>query len=128
MKTIKQSYKIKSPIEKVWQALVNPKLIEEWSGSPAKMDGEVGTNFELWGGDVHGTNIEATENKKLVQDWFGGDWPEASRVTFTLTKENDGTRLDLLNENIPDEEAESIADGWNRYYLGEIKKYLERPT
>ena len=126
MKTIKQTYIIKAPVEKVWQALVDPKLIEAWSGSSAKIDSNAGTKFELWGGDVHGTNREVVLNKKLVQDWFGGNWNQPSKATFILKSEDNGTRIDLTHEDVPDDEADDIDDGWKRYYLGEIKKYLEK--
>lgn len=126
MKTIKQTYQIKAPVEKVWQALVDPKIIKKWSGAGAKMDANVGTKFELWGGDIYGTNTQVINNEKLVQDWYGGDWAESSKATFTLEDMNGETELSLVHENIPDDEADDIEDGWKRYYLGEIKKLLER--
>lgn len=125
MKTIKHTYAIHSPIERVWRALVDPKMIEEWGGGPAIMDDQEGTKFSLWGGDIYGTNIEVEELDKLVQDWYAGKWPAPSRVTFILTPEEEGTRVDLLHENVPDEEAKEIQDGWDSYYLGAIKSYLE---
>ena len=126
MKTIKQTYHIKAPVEKVWEALVNPKVIKEWSGSSAKMDAKVGSQFELWDGDIHGKNTEVIENEKLVQDWYGGDWDEPSKAIFTLSDREDKTQIDFINENVPDDAAEDIEDGWDRYYLGEIKKLLEK--
>ena len=125
MKTIQQEYQISAPVEKIWEALVDPKVIEKWGGGPAKMKAEVGFEFSLWGGDIHGKNIEVVENKKLVQDWYSGDWPKPSRATFTLTPKNGSTLLSLTHENVPDEEEKEIADGWNRYYLGQIKELLE---
>lgn len=126
MKTIKQTYHINSPLEEVWKALTDPKYIEEWGGGPTKMNDKVGTKFEFWGGDIHGTNTEVITNQKLVQDWYGGNWPQPSKVTFILKELTDGeTRIDLIHENLPDNEADDFADGWKRYYLGEIKKFLE---
>lgn len=125
MKTIKQIYTIKAPIEKVWKALVDPEVIEEWGGGPAEMDEKEGTEFKLWGGDIYGKNLEVERNKKLVQSWFGGDWEEASKVSFLLSSDQEKTKVELIHENVPDEEADDIEDGWNRYYLGEIKKFLE---
>lgn len=126
MKTIRQTYSIKAPIERVWQALVDPKEIEGWGAGPAEMDDKVGTLFKLWGGDVHGKNVEVIEDKRLVQEWYGGDWPEPSKVTISLQADGDDTVLNLVHEDIPDKEAGSIDDGWNRYYFGEMKKYLEK--
>ena len=113
-------------MEKVWQALVDPKIIEKWSGINSKMSGEVGEKFELWGGDIHGTNTEVIENKKLVQDWYGGKWDNSSKVTFLLIGKNSETHVELIHKDIPDNEADDIEDGWKRYYLGEIKKLLEK--
>jgi len=125
MKTIKQEYQIGAPVERVWEALTEPKVIEKWGGGPAKMKAEAGFEFELWGGDIHGKNVEVVENKKLVQDWYSGDWPQPSRATFALTSKDGGTAVSLVHENVPDEEEKEIADGWNSYYLGQIKKLLE---
>jgi len=125
MKTIVQDYHINAPIEKVWEALVNPKDIDGWGGGPTKMDDKEGTKFSLWGGDIHGTNIEVETFKKLVQEWYGGKWKEPSIVTFKLEKQGNSTDLNLLQENVPDDEYKDIDDGWKEYYLGPLKDYVE---
>ena len=125
MKTIIKTYLINSSLEEVWKALTNPKYINAWGGGPAKMDDKVRTKFELWGGDIHGKNIEAIKKKKLVQEWFGGNWDNPSIVTFTLTKEKDAIKIELLHTDVPDNEAKDIDEGWKEYYLGPLKKYLE---
>jgi activator of HSP90 ATPase len=126
MKTISQEYRIRAPKSKVWQALTDPQVIDKWSGGKAVMDDQVGTKFSLWGGDSHGINKEVVANKKLVQEWFGGEWLEPSEATFTLTYKDGWTMVHLRHKNVPDNEAAAIADGWDRYYLGEIKKLLEK--
>ncbi len=126
MKKLRQTYHIKAAPVRVWRALVDVREIEEWGGGPAKMDSKVGTEFELWGGDIHGVNTEVVTEKKLVQEWFAGDWRDASRVSFSLEPEENGTKLVLDHEKIPDVEFEEIRDGWKEYYLGPIKEYLER--
>ena len=125
MKTVKQSYLINAPVEKVWQSLVDPKIIDEWGGGSAKMSEEEGFEFSIWDGDIHGKNIEVIPNKKLVQDWKEKDWDNFSKVTFTLSKKGDKTKLDLLHEDIPDNKGKDIADGWKEYYIGPLKELLE---
>lgn len=126
MRTLKQTYQINSPVAKVWQALVDPKEINLWGGGPAKMSDREGTEFSLWGGDIHGKNIEIIPGEKLIQEWFGGDWAKPSKVVFTLTAKGKGTKLDLLQTDVPNEEAKDIAAGWKSYYLGQLKKLLEK--
>lgn len=126
MKTIKQIYKISASIQDVWRALVEPEVINQWGGGPVHMDDKMGTEFTLWGGDIHGKNIKVVENKELIQDWYGGDWEKPSKVTFTLIEKGNDTELSLLHEDVPDEEVKDIADGWKTYYLGPLKELLEK--
>lgn len=125
MEAIKQSYHIKASVADVWQALVNPKIIEKWGGGPAKMNEKVGFKFSLWGGDIHGTNKEVVTEKKLVQEWYGGGWSAPSLLTFTLHGDTTETTVDLLQEDVPDAEHKNISDGWKDYYMGPLKKLLE---
>jgi activator of HSP90 ATPase len=125
LKKIRQTYHIRAPISRVWLALVDPKVIDAWGGGPARMDARVGTRFALWGGDIHGTNTRVVKQEMLVQDWYGGDWPEPSRVKFTLQAEEHGTKVILVHDGIPDEEVDAIRAGWRDYYLGPMKEYLE---
>ena len=125
MKAIKKTYTINAPIEKVWQALTDPKMIDAWGGGPAKMAAAVGTKFEFWGGDIHGENIEVIPNKKLVQHWYEGNWKKPSTATFTLEPNNGRTTLVLVHENVPAASHDDINEGWDQYYLDPLKDYVE---
>ena len=125
MRTIKQSYRIRASIHKVWEALTKPEHIDAWGAGPADMTDLPNREFSLWGGDIHGKNLDIIPDEKLVQEWFGGDWPEPSIVTINLTEGEGYTRVDLLHENVPDDEAEDIISGWKDYYFEPMKNYLE---
>lgn len=51
-------------------------------------------------------------------------WDQPSIATFSLHKEENGTRIDFLHENVPDKEAKDIEQGWKDYYLVPLKRYL----
>jgi activator of HSP90 ATPase len=125
-KTIRKVYKISSTVDQVWNALVDSSVIDEWGGGPSTMDSKVGTEFELWNGDIYGKNIEVITKSKLVQEWFGGDWAKPSIVTFTLKKDNSNTILELEQIDVPDKEFEDIESGWDDYYIGPMKLMLEK--
>jgi uncharacterized protein YndB with AHSA1/START domain len=36
MKDLKQNYSINAPLDLVWRAFVDPKVIEQWGGGPAQ--------------------------------------------------------------------------------------------
>jgi len=126
MGIVKKEYKISAPIGEVWKALIQPEIIAEWGGRPIKMDANVGTEFKLWDGDIHGKNIEVVKEKKLVQEWFSGDWIKPSIITFTLRIQDYKTILELEQIDVPDEEVDNIDQGWNDYYIGPMKKFLEK--
>src|SRR5579871_4873868 len=119
MKSVNQIYEIKAPVKKVWQALVDPKIIEQWGGGPAVMSEEVGFNWSLWGGDIFGKNLEVEPNKKLVQEWSDSKkWKKPSLCVFNLHEKDGITKVTLTHSNIPDEAVADIEEGWKDYYLG----------
>ncbi len=126
MKIIKQIYTIKAPVKKVWAALTEPKEIALWGGGPAKMSERVGANFSLWGGDIWGKNIKVVPEKKLVQEWYGGKWPGPSILTILLSEKKGITEIKITHNDIPPEEFDDIAEGWDSYYFGPMKEYLEK--
>jgi activator of HSP90 ATPase len=125
MSRIYKEYEIKAKVSDVWEALVNPKVIEKWSGAPAIMSDKEGEEFKLWGGDMHGTNTKVITNERLEQDRYGGDWKEASKVVFELEDKGDTTLLRLTHTDLPEDEAENFSQGWDDYYCGAIKELFE---
>jgi len=126
MKTIEQTYEMKASPDEVFDALTNPAVIEKWSGGSALMNDEVGTEFSLWDGSIHGKNVEIISNQKIVQEWYGGEWDRPSKATFTLTAKAEGTTVDLLHENVPDSAYKDIDEGWKKYYLGPMREMFEQ--
>lgn len=123
MKTIKQSYEMKASPAQVFQALTDPKIIAKWSGSPAKMNAKKGTKFELWGGDMFGTNLEVVKDKKLVQEWCTNTFK--SKATFTIKAKGKNSVVDLIHENVPAKSVKDYSEGWRDYYLGAMQEMFE---
>lgn len=126
MRTIQQKFIINAPVGKVWQALVDPNIIEDWGAGPVKMSDEENFEFELWGGDIYGKNIKIVPKKELVQEWTAGVWNQPSRVTFTFLENGGKTTVEILHEDVPELEADEIEDGWKNSYMGPLKEYVEK--
>lgn len=122
---IDQTYSINAPIGDVWEALVDPTIIEQWSGAPAEMSDEIGYAFALWDGDIFGTNTTVEEPELLEQDWFGGDWDEPSKVKFELSEDDGVTTVHLTHWDLPQDEVQDFEDGWSEQYMGPLKEFLE---
>ena len=112
--------------EEVFNAFVDPAIIEQWSGSPAEMDANTGKEFKLWGGSIWGTNLEVIPGQKLVQEWWDESFDAASKVTFTLKPDGNGTIVEMVHEDIPDAEYDNIDNGWRDYYLGPMQGLFEK--
>ena len=126
MKTIEQTYTIKAPIAKVWQALTDTSVIEDWGAGPnVVMDDQVGTQFKLWDGEIYGKNLKVVAPKLLVQEWYSDNFMQPSEATFSLESKGDATVLKLVHKDLADDCLKDIGDGWKDYYLGPLKDFLE---
>ena len=82
-----------------------------------------GSEFTLWDGSIAGKNIAFEEGKKIVQQWYFGDQKEESIVTILLHAKGAGTSVELVHTNIPDDEYEDFAEGWNSSYFGTLREF-----
>jgi activator of HSP90 ATPase len=124
MKTFKKTFKINAEPSDVYAALTNPFTIELWSGYPAQMSTDPGSEFSLWEGDIEGKNIEFIQDKKVVQEWYFGEQAEKSIVTITIFPDREHSQVTVEHTNIPDEEFNEIAEGWREYYIGAITSFF----
>ena len=124
MKTFKKTFRINAEPSDVYSALTNPYTIELWSGYKAEMSTVPGSEFSLWEGDIEGRNIEFVQDRKVVQEWYFGDQEEKSIVTIAIFPDKQNSSVTVEHTNIPDEEYDSIAEGWREYYIGAIIDFL----
>lgn len=124
MKEFKKYFIINATPEEVYLALTTPTAIQLWSGDPAVMSTEPGSEFSLWEGNIVGKNLEFETNKKIVQEWYFGDQEEASIVTIKLHNHKHGTSAELHHINIPDEGYDDIVEGWTFEYFGALQEFF----
>ena len=125
MKNIEQTYVIKAPIKKVWQALTDAELAEQWGAGPAKVDLREGGEWSYWDGDIHGTYTKLIPEQTIEQDWYGHDHPERKfHVAFSFKSNGETTTVRLDYSGEIEDEAKDIKD-WQEYYFDPIKELLE---
>jgi activator of HSP90 ATPase len=125
VKEFKKYFKIQASVQDVYNALVNPNVIELWTGDDVIMDDQVGTEFSLYDGNISGKNLEIEPGKKLVQQWYFGEQEEPSIVTIKLHDDKGNTSVEVRQTNIPDEAYENIVEGWSFAYFEPIMELLE---
>ena len=123
MKDFKKYYIITAQPEEIYLALTNPATIQLWTGEPAEMSTEPGSEFSLWEGSIEGKNIAFEENKKITQEWYFGDQEPPSIVTIKLHPHKHGTSVELVHTNIPDEAYGEMVEGWNVNYFGFLQEF-----
>ena len=123
MRDFKKYYILPAAPEEVYLALTNPATIRLWTGEPAIMSTEPGSEFALWDESIAGKNLEFEEGKKIVQQWYFGDQPEESIVTIKLHEHKSGTSVELRHTNIPDEEYDDMVAGWDEVYFGSLMEF-----
>lgn len=124
-----------APPEKLWRALTQPHLMEEWL---MKNDFKpvVGHSFNLrgdWGGVLDCEVLEVEPNKSLSYTWdFKHDDPTfnlKSVVTFTLTPSRSGTHLRMEQAGFRPEQKQASGGamhGW-RQFLDKLEQLLAKP-
>ncbi len=125
MKDFKKYYIIPEEPEIVYQALTNEATIQLWTGEPAEMSIEPGSEFSLWDGSITGKNLEFVANTKLVQQWYFDGQDEASIVTIILHAHKQGTSVELRHTNIPDSAYDDITEGWSQTYFRSLGMFYE---
>jgi activator of HSP90 ATPase len=124
MKTFKKTFKINAEPADVYSAITNPYTIELWSGYPAVMTEEPGSEFSLWEGDITGRNIEFVKERKVVQEWYFGDQEVKSVVTISIQPDGGNSSVTVEHTNIPEEEFTGIAEGWKDFYFDAINHFF----
>jgi len=116
---------IAHPPEKLWRALTQPHLIEEWlmknDFAPA-----VGHRFNLrgdWGGVIDCEVLVVEPNKELSYTWnFKHDdaaFDLQSVVTFRLTPTGSGTHLRMEQSGFRPEQKQAFGGahaGWKQFF------------
>jgi uncharacterized protein YndB with AHSA1/START domain len=133
-RTVVVEREIPHPPEKVWRALTQPILIEEWL---MKNDFEplVGHRFKLrgdWGGILDCEVLAIDANRLLSYTWnFAHEDPAyalQSIVTLTLTPTDKGTHLRMEQAGFRPTQKQAFQGanyGW-REFLGKLADVVDR--
>ena len=123
------------PPEKLWRALTQPHLIEEWlMKNDFKPD--IGHRFNLrgeWGGVLDCKVLAVEPNKTLSYTWDHAHADAAynlrSVVTFTLTPTSTGTHLRMEQTGFRSDQPQAFNGakfGWQKF-LESLDQLLARP-
>jgi uncharacterized protein YndB with AHSA1/START domain len=123
-----------APPEKLWRALTQPHLIEEWLMTNDFMP-NVGHHFNLrgdWGGVLDCEVLAIEPNRQLAYTWNHVHADPAynleSVVTFTLTPTGSGTHLRVEQAGFRRDQPQAFGGakfGWQKF-LGNLDQVVAR--
>jgi uncharacterized protein YndB with AHSA1/START domain len=118
--------------EKIWRALTQPHLIEEWL-MKNDFKPEVGHHFTLrmeaqpnWNGVIDCQVLHVEPNKTLSYAW--GTLGLETIVIFTLTPTNTGTHLRMEQSGFPPDRPQNYQGaryGWQQFFA-KLEQVLAR--
>jgi uncharacterized protein YndB with AHSA1/START domain len=131
--TISFELDLQHPPEKVWRALTDPELLEEWLLPVVGFELAPEAEFTVrapaqpgWDGTVSCRLVEIEPHRKLSYTWVVGDMETV--VTFTLTPTASGARLSLEQSGFEPDQKRNFGGaryGW-RMMGGKLTELLAR--
>ena len=118
---------LKGPPQRVYEALTDSKQFAAVTGAPAEIQREAGGSFSLFGGHIHGRNVELVSSRRVVQAWRAADWPEGvySIARFELKPQGSGTRLVFDHTGFPPELKAPLEEGWEEHYWATLRRFFK---
>jgi len=131
---IEQTYYFQAPFEKVFQALVDSKMLVKWFLSEAKVVPKKGGSYSFnWIGGYHMTGIvkQFAKNKAVAFSWSdrlkNGKLAKTT-ASFKIAKKGHGTLLRLRHTGFEDPEHFAECSSRWGYYLTNMKSVLDHGT
>jgi uncharacterized protein YndB with AHSA1/START domain len=108
------------PIERVWHALTDVRMIERWLMRADGFEAKVGARFTLreearadCRGQVECEVLELSPPRRMVWSWHGADDPATTCLVIELQPDGQETRLSLRHTGEADERTiAGTTGGW----------------
>jgi activator of HSP90 ATPase len=123
----KMSVTLNASAQEIYDAWMSTDGHAAMTGSAAQVDPNIGGAFSAWDGYIFGKTLELEAPHKIVQSWrtteFPGDAID-SRLEVLLEEKNGKTKLTLIHNDLPEDQAESYKLGWKDFYFKPMKEYF----
>ncbi len=134
-RTLKQGVFIQAPPDKVFRALIEPRLLRRWFVQSAALSPRTGGNYTFtWhGGYKHaGKVMNYAKDKTLSLSWpavLNGKLLGTTRATFRVKPKSNGTILELTHSGFKSgtqwvDFYGAVCSGW-AYFLTNLKSVLQ---
>lgn len=137
--TVEVATWIKAEPSMVWEALTKPELIKQYLfGTDTETDWKIGSPIRwhgVWEGKKYedkGTVVNCMPHKLLEYTYWSSmsgladEQKNYMKITCKLSKEKDGTKLTIIQDNSPSKESKEHSEANWKMVSQAIKKILEK--
>lgn len=117
--------------DKLYDMYLDAASHAAFTGLPAIIQPRTGGVFRAFDGKLSGTILHIEPKTLIVQTWRFANWPLTamdSVLTLSFWPAPDGTRIELVHVNVPDEDFAGVSQGWEKYYWTPWRAYLTADT
>ncbi|KAK4058692.1 Co-chaperone [Microbotryomycetes sp. JL221] len=120
---VKASGDFASDAEGLFDVLTNEQRIPMWSRNPAHFKLDVGSEVDLFSGNIKGKIIKVDKPTFFSMTWRAPTWPEGyfGNLEVKLTQGSNSTTIDLRLEGVPVGKEEETERNLNGYYLNSLR-------
>ena len=139
MEPIEKKVTVNASVNRVWEAITNPKEIEKWMLMTTDFSAEAGKKFtfhadptENWDGIFNCKVQEVVKNKKLVYTWNAAFLNVDTLVTIELKEIGNKTELTLTHSGWEklaanqEQTKNSHVEGWDIRFVQKLKELIEK--
>jgi len=112
---------INAPVPEVFKCFTDAKAMAKWHGKVVELNPVPGGIYkvEFESGDIIVGEFKEIEiNKRLL--YIANYWNVQTIIEIRFTPDSNGTRLNVRQEFLPDQDTSSFSHGWD-YFLGILK-------
>ena len=124
---IQQSVILAASAQALYAMYLDPAVHAEITGAPVTIGTEPGAPFRAFDGNLSGSMLTVQAPTLIVQSWrsthFNDDDPDSTLI-LTFTSQGDAGRIDLVHLDVPAQDYQGVADGWESYYWTPWRRYL----
>ena len=112
----------------IYEAWLSSAGHSAMTGSPAKVESNLGGEFSAWEGYIFGRTLELIPNRQIVQAWRTTEFPDNapdSHLEVLLDEVAEGTRVTLTHRDMPEDQVDSYRQGWEDFYFKPMKEHFK---